>query len=99
MRQITYQEALQTLRKAGFIGPEITRLYHLRRTYQTSEMDQASLDLHRLEFVRWLVATGRLTDHLPDEQGQAASLSQERSEREKGSSRVRGSFPLFRRKE
>jgi hypothetical protein len=47
-----------------FVGPEIDRLWRLRRAYTETEMDQAPVALHRLEFVRWLVTTGRLTDQL-----------------------------------
>lgn len=64
MNPITYQEAFQILRQAGFVGPVIDRLYRLRRNYRMSELDQAPLDLCRLQFVRWLVATGRLSDQL-----------------------------------
>ena len=64
MNQMNYKEALETLRKAGFTAPEIDRLCRLRRAYTESEMDQAPADLRRLEFVRWLVVTGKLTDQI-----------------------------------
>lgn len=63
---MTYQEAFQMLRQAGFVGAEIDRLYQLRRTYHPSELDQPPLNLYRLRFVRWLVTTGRLTDQVPE---------------------------------
>jgi hypothetical protein len=54
------------LRQAGFAGAEIDRLYQLRRVYQASELDQPPLDLCRLQFIRRMVAIGRLTEGLPD---------------------------------
>jgi hypothetical protein len=74
MKQITYQEAFQTLWQAGFAVAEINRLYHLRQTYQTSELDQAPLDVRRLEFICWLVSTGRLTEELPETRASRISL-------------------------
>ncbi len=65
MYEINETEDLKTLRKEGFTEPVIARLYQMRRAYGKSEMDQAALDIHRLEFIRWLVATGRLTDQIP----------------------------------
>lgn len=93
MRQITYQEAFQTLRQAGFAGAEIDRLYHLHRSYRTSELDQASPDLRRL------VTTGRLTDQLPRTKEQAAPRPNEDAEGGPLALRVRSLIPLFRRKE
>ncbi len=58
------KEDLVQLRKAGFTEKTIARLYQLRSGYGQNEMDQAPLDKRRLEFVRWLVATGRLTDQI-----------------------------------
>jgi len=54
---------LHRLRTEGFTGPEIARLSRLRRTWKQGEMDLPFLDPHRLAFIRWLVVTGRLTDH------------------------------------
>ncbi len=56
------KEDLDKLRRAGFTGPAIVRLCQLRRGYARDEMDQLPLDRCRLEFVRWLVSTGKLTD-------------------------------------
>lgn len=65
MNQMNLEQALVMLRKLGFSAQEIDRLIRFRRRYaQKSEMDQASLDLRHLEFVRWLVQTGKLTDQL-----------------------------------
>ena len=65
MYGINDKQDLQTLRREGFTEPVIARLYQLRRAYGTSEMDQAALDIRRLEFIHWLVRTGRLTDQIP----------------------------------
>jgi hypothetical protein len=64
MNQMDYKEALNMLRRAGFTTPEIDRLRRLRRECAAQEMHWTLADLHRLEFVRWLVMTGRLTDHI-----------------------------------
>jgi len=65
MRQTNNEkEELNLLRRKGFTEREITRLYQLRRTYAQDEMDQAALDTRHLEFVRWLVTTGRLSDQI-----------------------------------
>ncbi len=67
MNPITYQQAFAILHRAGFVEPEIERLYHLRQAYQISELDQPPLDLKRLQFVQWLVTTGRLSEQLSEE--------------------------------
>lgn len=53
---------LARLRRECFTERQIARLYQLRRGYAQDEMDQPSLDRRCLEFVRFLVATGRLTE-------------------------------------
>ena len=63
MNQLPYHDALRMLRRAGFAEAEIVRLSQLRRDYRMCELDQSPLDLKRLQFVRWLVVTGRLTDY------------------------------------
>jgi hypothetical protein len=62
MDQSNYKEALEQLRQSGFTPSEIEQLCRLRRDYPQLEFDRISIDLRRLEFVRWLVATGKLTD-------------------------------------
>ena len=62
MNQMDYKEALEMLHRVGFTAPEIDRLCRLRREYAAQEIDWTPADYRRLEFVRWLVATGRLTD-------------------------------------
>ncbi len=65
MNQMNFKEALEMLRRAGCSASEIDRLCRLRKERAENEMDQAPVNLRRLEFVRWLVATGKLTDTLP----------------------------------
>lgn len=98
MNPITYQEAFQMLRRAGFAGAEIDRLYRLRRAYGKSELDQPPLDLSHLQFVRWLVATGRLTDQLAERREQCAPRLDEEAGHLREPSPTRFAFPLFRRK-
>jgi hypothetical protein len=64
MDHMNYKEALEMLRKAGLKASEIDQLCRLRRDFAQNEMDQAPVDHRRLEFVRWLVATGKLTDQI-----------------------------------
>ncbi len=65
MNQMDYKQVFEMLYRAGFSVPEINRLYRFRRNYRESEMDRPLVDRRRLEFVRWLVVTGRLTDYIP----------------------------------
>ncbi len=62
MNLTEFYQACQRLLDAGWKLPEIERLYHFRHTYVQTRMDQADLDMRHLEFIRWLVLTGRLTD-------------------------------------
>ncbi len=64
MEQMDYKERLEALRRAGFTTLEIERLYQFRRAYVENEMDQAPADLSRLQFIRWLVVNGKLTDQI-----------------------------------
>ncbi len=56
------KEALEVLQRYGFTTRQIIILYSLRKTYGQDRMDQPALDIRRLEFARFLVATGRLTE-------------------------------------
>lgn len=67
MNWLTYwiayeQEDLEKLRREGFTDSQIIRFCQLRKGYSRNEMDQPSLDSRRLEFVRWLVSRGKLTE-------------------------------------
>ena len=64
MDRMNYKDGLEALYRAGFKTAEITRLAELRRTYLCNEQDRSPVDLARLRFIRWLVAKGKLTDHL-----------------------------------
>lgn len=66
MDQMDYKEKLEALRRAGFTGPELKRLYQLRRTYVETEQDRAPADFSRLQFIRWLAMNGKLTEHLTE---------------------------------
>ena len=59
-----YKDDRDILRKAGFSEDEMKRLDNLRRVYATEGKLQEFADYRRLQFVRWLVTTGRLTDHV-----------------------------------
>lgn len=58
------KEDMDRLRLEGFTEQAIVRFFLLRSRYGQNELDQAPLDIHRLEFARWLVRTGRLTDRI-----------------------------------
>ena len=60
------QEGLDLLRKVGFNGRTIARLYQLHKTYAQNALDQPSLDLRCLEFARWLVTTGGVSEQLSE---------------------------------
>lgn len=59
-----HQEAYDMLCKVGFTASEIDRLQRLQRDYAEKKSGQLPADRRRLEFVRWLVTTGRLTDQI-----------------------------------
>ena len=58
------KEDREMLRKVGFAEVEMNRLATLRRDYNERERLQAIAEHRRLEFVRWLVAIGKLTDQI-----------------------------------
>lgn len=53
------------LLRLGFIPEQIERLRQLRSVHMKSKQVQMVAAQRRLEFARWLVATGRLTDGIP----------------------------------
>jgi hypothetical protein len=57
-----YKEDREILRKADFTDAEMNRLSKLRRNLAEEGKYQELIDYRRLEFVRWLVATGKLTE-------------------------------------
>ena len=62
--QMNYKEDFEALRRGGFTEHEIQQLIQLRRNRTELEMSQTSAEYRRLAFVRWLVATGRLSDQI-----------------------------------
>jgi hypothetical protein len=64
MDTLDYKQAYDLLHKAGCTFAERERLIRFRQTYQPTEMDQAPLDYRHLEFIRWLVLHGKLTEQL-----------------------------------
>jgi hypothetical protein len=56
------EENCEILYRLGFTAEEIDRLSALRRNYSQKERKQIVAEQRRLEFVRWLVTTGKLTD-------------------------------------
>jgi len=59
-----YKEDREILRKAGITEAEINRLSKLRRNLAEEGKYQDLIDYRRLQFVRWLVTTGKLTEHV-----------------------------------
>jgi hypothetical protein len=60
---LNYKEDFEALRRGGFTEHEIEQLTQLRRARTKLEISRTSEEYHRLAFVRWLVATGKLSDH------------------------------------
>ena len=58
-----YKEAIEMLRRAGLTHAEVDRIIRFRKQFVANEMDQAPDDYRRLEFIRWLFQTGKLTDY------------------------------------
>lgn len=54
----------EILRKSGFAEGEMQRLSKLRQEYTDQAKSQALADHRRLEFVRWLVTNGRLSEQI-----------------------------------
>ncbi len=54
----------EILRKSGFADGEVQRLSKLRQDYTEREKLQEAVDQRRLEFIRWLVTNGRLSDQI-----------------------------------
>jgi len=54
----------EILRKGGFVDGEVQRLNKLRQTYTEREKLQEIVDQRRMEFIRWLVNNGRLSDQI-----------------------------------
>jgi len=61
MEMIQTSEVLQN---RGFTQEEIRRLSQLRQAHWERQAQKATATRRRLEFVRWLVATGRMTEQV-----------------------------------
>ena len=59
-----YKEDREILQKASFSEAEMNRLSKLRRNLAENGKYQELVDYRRLQFVRWLVHTGKLTEQL-----------------------------------
>lgn len=59
-----HKEDREILRKAGLTEAQMNRLSKLRRNLAVEGKYQELIDIRRLEFVRWLVTTGKLTEQV-----------------------------------
>ena len=59
-----HYEDRDILRKGGFAENEVVQLSKLRKDYSEKEKSQAQIVKRRLEFIRWLVSTGKLSDQI-----------------------------------
>ncbi|HLL79347.1 MAG TPA: hypothetical protein VKT25_07610 [Ktedonobacteraceae bacterium] len=58
------KEDREILRKGGFAESEMKRLSQLRKEITEKEKLRSLADHRRLEFVRWLVHTGKLSEQV-----------------------------------
>jgi len=58
------KEDREILRKGGFAEKEVLQLSKLRVDYNEKERRENQADHRRLEFIRWLVSTGKLSDQI-----------------------------------
>ena len=59
-----HKEDREILRKAGITEAQINRLSTLRSNLAEEGKYQELVDYRRLQFVRWLVTKGKLTEHV-----------------------------------
>lgn len=57
------KESHEALLEVGFTPTQIEYLSKFRQDYAEKEKQMAEAEQRRLEFMRWLVASGRLTDY------------------------------------
>ena len=64
MNPTEFYQACDRLIASGWTMREIERLNHFRFRYEQTSMDlpDLTLDIRHLEFIRWLVQTGKLMD-------------------------------------
>ncbi len=58
------KEEREILRKGGFAESEMKQLSQLRKLHSERERLRVLAESRRLEFVRWLYHTGKLTDQI-----------------------------------
>ena len=58
------KEEREILRKGGFAESEMKQLSQLRKLHNERERIRILAENRRLEFVRWLYNTGKLTDQV-----------------------------------
>jgi hypothetical protein len=58
------KEEREILRKGGFAESEMKQLSQLRKLHNERERLRILAEKRRLEFVRWLYNTGKLTDQV-----------------------------------
>jgi hypothetical protein len=58
------KEDREMLRKVGFGEAEVLRLSKLRKHHNEKERLLAIAEHRRMEFVRWLVTIGKITDQI-----------------------------------
>jgi hypothetical protein len=59
-----YKEDREILRKAGCTKAEMRRLSKLRRNLSEEGKYMQLVDYRRLQFARWMVTTGKLTEQI-----------------------------------
>jgi len=57
-------EDREILRKGGFAENEVVLLSKLRKAYSERAKSQDQIANRRLEFIRWLVTTGKLSEQI-----------------------------------
>jgi len=64
MNLAEFYQACDRLIDTGWTIPELERLCHFRDRFQQTSLDLPDLtfDIRHLEFIRWLVQTGKLSD-------------------------------------
>ena len=62
--EMNSSESCESLLEVGFTPEQIEQLSKFRQVYAERERQQSAVEQRRLEFVRWLVTTGRLTEQV-----------------------------------
>jgi hypothetical protein len=62
MNFVDYTKIVIALQKDGFTRREADALIRFRNHYRQTDIDLPALDQRYLEFVRWLIVHGKLTE-------------------------------------